>query len=254
MQKLFENFRKYLNEDEESDQARARELSKQFSTKEKSDKFDITDLDTVFPFLKTWVGRNPSIPLHIRAFTKYLIGPPNPFTEKDLSREEQQKLGNWLYEVRFDDRGIVDIGDGGFDVRYHNYDIALNEDAEDEEEKRFRTSARRYEKFYKDSGKQAFSADFKKQIQLFLGQFTVAYDKGCLYISDKYDFNIGGIGKKKSGILEEWLQYFRKGGGWPGWLGMIRKAAPYFGVSYQVDIKLPFKMFPDTWEDMFHGD
>jgi len=236
MQKLFENWRNYLKEDEKSDADRALELSQRFSTKEKSNKFDITDLDTVFPFLKTWVGRNPSIPLHIRAFTKYLIGPPDPFTEKDLSHEEQQDIGNWLWSIHKSAR----ISQSGiFKIRYGDYRGTATQIKHSE--------ADAYSKFYKEQSSSPVAVgNIHQQIMLFLGQFTVELNNQNSYlrIVDKYDFSLNN---KKSGIIEQWWSYFEKGYKWPGWLGIIRQAAPHVGVPYSVDIKLSYKMFPDTW-------
>jgi len=244
MQKLFENWRGYLKEDEKSDAGRALKLSQHFSTKEKSDKFDITDLDNVFPFLKTWVGRNPSIPLHIRAFTKYLIGPPNPFTEKDLSHEEQQDIGNWLWNIHKSARISHSASDrrrgtsGIFKIGYGDYRGTATQ---------MRHGLDSYADFYKEQSSGGLAiGNIPQQIMLFLGRFTVELNNQNSYlrIVDKYDFNQNN---KKSGVIEQWWSFFEEGNKWPGWLGMVRQAAIHVGVSYGVDIKLSYKMFPDTW-------
>jgi hypothetical protein len=269
MQKLFENWRIFLNEDEKSDLERAQELSRRFSTKEKTDKFDITDLDRVFPFLKKWVVKNPSVPLHIRGYTKYLIGPRDVFTEKDLTLDEKRALGDFLYKIRVasrgDDRLIPDYQeqDSGknwdkFYVSYQNYSIKARDiyrravkqfNKVQSEEEAIKLSRDQWKKFYQRQTKNAFSAEFSKQLQLFLGSFNVTITDSYLYISDRYDFN-EDPDNIKSGILQQFIHVLKNYGddlADAGWLAFIRKMSPVTGVPYQIKIKLPFELYPDTW-------
>ena len=88
MQKLFENWRSYINEDEQEDLDRARQLSKDYSTVEKDP--DWSDVASA-AFLKE-MAYDKSYALHVRAYAKYLAHDVNVLTENFLTEEEKKEL------------------------------------------------------------------------------------------------------------------------------------------------------------------
>lgn len=155
---------------------------------------------TLQNFIKKIIPTKKSLlPLHIRALMDYLIGRETPFTEDDLTRDEQNFLKNVV--ISNEKKGLTyslwkQIGGG-------NLPTSMTvQDSEKEKQKLL------------DKGGQGnlIKPELAGQFMYTLGQVTpenikISPDKSIVTIYDRYDFNVQG--KTKEELIKSFTEQLK---------------------------------------------
>ena len=204
MQKLFENWRGFRKETLKEIYAPGLEHGKW--SKQEYGMFDV-------------LSDSKGIPLHIRAFARYLSGTGRPWTEKDFTEEQKKQLidlvlyvqwqnmrfaravernpEEWKKEKRshlgwkmksksaarriLDDDAKGTFHIGSYNVYPRHQGMATTTDRGEED----------VPKQNLQGGLPMFGGNFAEQIERFLGRTTVHFDRGkSLTIVDLYDFDL----------------------------------------------------------------
>lgn len=144
-------------------------------------------------------AKKSSLPLHIRALMDYLVGRETPFTEADLTRDEQNFLKN--VTISNEKKGLTyslwkQIGAG-------NLPTSMTvQDSEKEKEKLLG----------KGGQGNLIKPELAGQFMYTLGQVTpenikIAPDKSIVTIYDRYDFNVQG--KTKEDLIKSFAEQLK---------------------------------------------